>query len=58
MAGRDAVIAAADRLAPDSVWATSLHDRHQFAFVDDAQELTKAELRLLSAIFGERKSPR
>lgn len=53
MAGRDAIIAAADRLAPDSVWATSLHDRYRFAFVDDAQELTKAELRLLSAIFGE-----
>lgn len=54
MTGRDAVIAAADLLGKDAPLATDLHKRHPFAFVDDAQELTNGELRLLSAIYGER----
>ena len=30
-----------------------LRERHRFAFVDDAQELTDAQVQLLRAIFGE-----
>jgi superfamily I DNA/RNA helicase len=54
MTGRDAVIAAAHRLREDRGLAANLCDRHRFAFVDDAQELTNAQLRLMAAIFGER----
>jgi superfamily I DNA/RNA helicase len=54
MTGRDAVIAAAHVLRQDEELAARVRDRHRFAFVDDAQELTNAQLALLSAIFGDR----
>ncbi|HEY1868183.1 MAG TPA: UvrD-helicase domain-containing protein [Candidatus Cybelea sp.] len=54
MTGRDAAIAAAAMLERNRDFATTLRERHQFAFVDDAQELTKAHLRLLRAVFGDR----
>ena len=54
MTGRDAAIAAAVLLEHNSELAATLRARHRFAFVDDAQELTKAHLRLLRGIFGER----
>ncbi len=50
---RDAVIAAADCVRADAVLARRLRNRHRFAFVDDAQNLTGGELRLLTAIFGD-----
>lgn len=53
MTGRDAVIAAAGLLLQDREAAARLRDRHRFAFVDDAQELTGAQVKLLIAIFGE-----
>lgn len=53
MTGRDAVLLAADMLGRDPRFAAALRERHRFAFVDDAQELTNGELRLLSAIFGD-----
>jgi len=53
MTERDAVIAAAQLLRGDAALAARVRDRHRLAFVDDAQELTRAELRLLIAIFGE-----
>ena len=43
----------ADSLRENAEFAARLRERHPFAFVDDAQELTGAQLRLLSAIFGE-----
>ncbi len=54
MTERDAVIAAAQLIRKDGELRAELRDRHRFAFVDDAQELTTAQLALLSAIFGER----
>ncbi len=54
MTGRDAVIAAAQCVREESPLGSALRDRHRFAFVDDAQNLTNAQLALLSAIFGER----
>ncbi|MBV8066407.1 MAG: ATP-dependent helicase [Candidatus Eremiobacteraeota bacterium] len=54
MAKRDAVVAAADLLCNDAGLAASLRTRHKFAVIDDAQELSNAELRLLRAIFGDR----
>ncbi|MBV8374960.1 MAG: AAA family ATPase, partial [Candidatus Eremiobacteraeota bacterium] len=53
MTGRDAVAAAADRLRGDETLAGIVRERHRFAFVDDAQELTEAELELLTAVFGQ-----
>ena len=53
MTGRDAVIAAARCVQKDAALAAMLRNRHRFAFVDDAQELTGAQLQLLTAIFGE-----
>jgi superfamily I DNA/RNA helicase len=53
MTGRDAVIAATRRLRADVELAARLLERHQLAFVDDAQELTDAEVALLRAIFGD-----
>ena len=52
MTGRDAVVAAADRLRDGATLTAALRERHRFAFVDDAQELTEAELGLLTAVFG------
>ncbi len=54
MTGRDAAIAAARRLRDDAPGAAALRERHGYAFVDDAQDLTAAQCALLSAIFGER----
>jgi superfamily I DNA/RNA helicase len=54
MGKRDAVVAAADLLGNDPQLADSLRKRHQFALVDDAEDVTNAEVRLLRAIFGER----
>ncbi|HVN69025.1 MAG TPA: 3'-5' exonuclease [Candidatus Binatia bacterium] len=54
MTGRDAAIAAAERLHADAALAASLRERLRYAFVDDAQNLTAAHLRLLLAIFGDR----
>jgi superfamily I DNA/RNA helicase len=51
---RDAVIEATRRVREDPGLAASLRERHRFAFVDDAQELTPAHLALVTAIFGER----
>lgn len=53
MTGRDAVLLAADMLRRDSHFAAALRERYRLAFVDEAQDLTNGELRLLSAIFGE-----
>jgi superfamily I DNA/RNA helicase len=54
MTGRDAIAAAAALLREESVLAHGLRERHRLAFVDDAQELTEADLMLLRGIFGER----
>lgn len=54
MTGRDAAIAAAELLERNGDLAATLRMRHRFALIDDAQELTKAHLRLLRAIFGDR----
>ena len=54
MTGRDAAIAAAALLERNADFAATLRMQHRFALIDDAQELTKAHLRLLRAIFGER----
>ncbi|MGA8796519.1 MAG: UvrD-helicase domain-containing protein [Candidatus Cybelea sp.] len=53
MTGRDAVVAATHALREDRELAAKLRERHRFVFVDDAQELTDAEVQLLRAIFGE-----
>jgi superfamily I DNA/RNA helicase len=53
MTGRDAVAAAAGHLRADPALAAALRAKHRFAFIDDAQELTGAELALLIAVFGE-----
>jgi superfamily I DNA/RNA helicase len=53
MTGRDATTAAARRVRADAALAARLRERHRAAFIDDAQELTGAQLELLGAIFGE-----
>jgi DNA helicase II / ATP-dependent DNA helicase PcrA len=53
MTGRDAVLAATALLQRNRQAAAHQRDHHQFAFVDEAQELTGAQLKLLVAIFGE-----
>ena len=53
MTGRDATIAAADCVKGDAKLALRLQARHRLAFIDEAQDLTEAQLRLLRAIFGE-----
>jgi superfamily I DNA/RNA helicase len=52
MTGRDAVIAAESCLRQDAELARSLRERHRFAFLDEAQDLTNAQISLLAAIFG------
>lgn len=52
MTGRDAIVAAARLLRGNPALAQQLRNRHRLAFVDDAQELTPAQIRLLAAIFG------
>jgi superfamily I DNA/RNA helicase len=54
MTGRDAIGAAVDRLRVDPHLCRRLRDASRFAFVDEAEELTAAELQLLQAVFGER----
>ncbi len=53
MTARDAAIAARRRIESDPQLASRLRERHRLAFVDDAQNLTAIELRLLEAVFGE-----
>ncbi len=53
MTGGDAVIAATHYLYEDAARGAALRERHRFAFIDDAQDLTNAHLELLAAIFGE-----
>lgn len=53
MTARDAVIAAADCVRRKPELASRLQKRHRFAFIDEAQDLTDAQLRLLRAIFGD-----
>ncbi len=53
MTGRDAVVVLTERLRADSALTAALRTKHRFAFVDDAAELTVAELQLLRAIFGD-----
>jgi superfamily I DNA/RNA helicase len=53
MTGRDAVTAATLALREAPEHAARLRAQHRLAFVDDAQELTEAEIGLLKAIFGD-----
>jgi superfamily I DNA/RNA helicase len=53
MTGRDAAIAAARQLRADPALALRLRERHGYAFIDDAQDLTQAQVDLLSALFGK-----
>jgi superfamily I DNA/RNA helicase len=53
MTGRDATIAATAVLKSDAALARELREAYRFAFIDDAQDLTGVELRLLQAIFGD-----
>jgi superfamily I DNA/RNA helicase len=53
MTGRDAVAAATHVLRESAVRTRAVRERHRFAFIDDAQNLTEAELGLLRTIFGE-----
>jgi superfamily I DNA/RNA helicase len=53
MTGRDAVVAALRLLESDVNLAKRLRSRHRYAFVDEAQELTRAQLKLLAATFGD-----
>ncbi len=52
MTARDAIVAARDAVRADAAFAARLRERHRFAFVDDAESLTGAEVHLLRAIFG------
>lgn len=54
MTGRDVALAAAEHVRGDPALAARLRERHRFAFVDEAADLTNAQLALLTAIFGER----
>lgn len=49
---RDAVLGATNLLRQEPHRADALRERHRFAFIDDAQDLTAAEIGLLRAIFG------
>jgi superfamily I DNA/RNA helicase len=53
MTGRDAAVAAAERLRADPILAALLRAERRFAFVDQAEELTAGELHLLQAVFGQ-----
>ncbi len=53
MTGRDAASAATRLVRTNAELAARLRERHRGAFIDDAQELTNAQLGLLAAIFGE-----
>lgn len=53
MTRRDAVLAATNVLRENTKSADALRERYGFAFVDDAQDLTAAEIGLLQAIFGD-----
>lgn len=50
---RDAVAEAAALLEGNAARVTEMRARYSAVFVDDAQELTLAELQLLQAIYGE-----
>ncbi|MBV8283943.1 MAG: ATP-dependent helicase [Candidatus Eremiobacteraeota bacterium] len=51
--GRDAVAEALEVLRAQPELAPALREKHRLAFVDDAEDLTPAELALLRGIFGE-----
>lgn len=53
MTGRDAVCSAVGLLRERPAIAADLRAKHPVAFIDDAQDLTTAELTLLTAIYGE-----
>lgn len=53
LTARDAAIAARRYIEVHPSAAAGLRARHGFAFVDDVQNLTAVEIRLLQAIFGE-----
>ncbi|MEO6834938.1 MAG: 3'-5' exonuclease [Candidatus Tumulicola sp.] len=50
--GRDAIDAAIGRLRAEPGLRIRLRGAHRFAFVDDAEELTRGELQLLQEVFG------
>jgi superfamily I DNA/RNA helicase len=54
MSGRDAIVAARDRLRDDAALASSLRKRHRLAFLDNVEELTAGQLHLLQQLFGEK----
>ncbi|HKE38069.1 MAG TPA: 3'-5' exonuclease [Candidatus Baltobacteraceae bacterium] len=53
MTGRDAVCAAADLLTSRPEIVADARAKHPVAFIDHAEDLTTAELALLSAMYGE-----
>lgn len=53
MSGRDAIVAARDRLRDDATLASKLRERHRFAFLDNVEDLTAGQLHLLQQIFGQ-----
>ncbi len=53
MSGRDAIVAARDRLRDDAMLASRLRERHRLAFLDNVEELTAGQLHLLQQIFGD-----
>jgi superfamily I DNA/RNA helicase len=53
MTGRDAILAATHLLRNNAELAAALRKRHRFALLDNAQDLTGAQLAFLIAIFGE-----
>jgi hypothetical protein len=53
MSGRDAVIAARDRLRGDPALAARLRERHRLAFLDNVEELSAGQLHLLQQVFGD-----
>ena len=52
MTARDAIVAARAAIRDDAALAADLRERHRFAFIDDAERLTGAEVHFLRAIFG------
>ncbi|MBV9056040.1 MAG: ATP-dependent helicase [Candidatus Eremiobacteraeota bacterium] len=53
MTGRDAVIAATQMLGERAQAAAEVREAHRVALVDEAQDLTRAQLAFLTAVFGE-----
>ncbi|MBV8197318.1 MAG: ATP-dependent helicase [Candidatus Eremiobacteraeota bacterium] len=53
MTGRDAAIAAQRMLCDEPELAARLRERHRLALIDEAQDLSSAQLAFLRALFGE-----